>query len=206
MDMRISSSRTLHRATMLRLYVTILAISAVCRPAAAQQTPAEQARAEIEHPRFTPAGVAFAGGMINHHAQAITMCGWAPSHGASPAVQDLCARIAVSQTDEIKYMQAWLQARHQPGMAPMLMPGMLTPEQMTALDASRGRAFDRLLLTDMIAHHEGALDMVQHLTDTEQNEDPALLTYATNVAADQAAEIARMQRLLASMPTQPASP
>jgi uncharacterized protein (DUF305 family) len=178
----------------------------------APRTPAEQARQEIEHPRFTTAGVHFASTMIGHHAQAIEIAGWAPSHDASPAVQDLCARIAVSQTDEIRFMQTWLQERHQvvppadphgyvmPGMDhPMLMPGMLTAAQLTELDAAHGARFDRLLLTDMIRHHQGAIDMVQQLMAAAPQEDPALITYATNVAADQAAEIARMQRLLATI-------
>jgi uncharacterized protein (DUF305 family) len=177
-------------------------------------TPAEQARMEIAHPRYTAAGVQFTSGMIGHHAQAIAMSDWAPSHGASPAVQSLAQRIVVSQTDEIKFMQDWLRARNQvvppadprgyvmPGMSgPMLMPGMLTPEQMTALDHSRGADFDRLFLSDMIMHHRGAIDMVQRLTATGQGdgEDDALMTYATNVAADQAAEIGRMGRMLSAV-------
>jgi uncharacterized protein (DUF305 family) len=177
-------------------------------------TPAEQARMEIAHPRYTAAGVQFTSGMIGHHAQAIAMSEWAPSHGASPAVQSLAQRIIVSQTDEIKFMQDWLRAREQvvppadprgyvmPGMAgPMLMPGMLTPEQMAALDQARGAEFDRLFLGDMIMHHRGAVEMVHQLMATGQGEgeDDALLTYATNVAADQAAEIGRMGRMLSAM-------
>jgi uncharacterized protein (DUF305 family) len=177
-------------------------------------TPAEQARAEIAHPRYTAAGVQFTSGMIGHHAQAILMSQWAPTHGASPAIQSLADRIIVSQTDEIKFMQDWLRARKQvvppsdprgyvmPGMTgPMLMPGMLTPEQMAALDRSRGAEFDRLFLGDMIVHHRGAIGMVQQLTSSGEGggEDDALMTYAANVAADQAAEIGRMARMLNAM-------
>jgi uncharacterized protein (DUF305 family) len=177
-------------------------------------TPAQQARDEIAHPRYTAAGVQFTSGMIGHHAQAITMSQWAASHGASPAVQSLAQRIIVSQTDEIKFMQDWLRARNQvvppadprgyvmPGMSgPMLMPGMLTPEQMAALDHARGSDFDRLFLSDMIMHHRGAVEMVQQLVDAGHGdqEDDALMAYATNVSADQAAEIGRMGRMLAGM-------
>jgi uncharacterized protein (DUF305 family) len=177
-------------------------------------TPAEQARAEIAHPRYTAAGVQFTSGMIGHHAQAILMSQWAPTHGTSPAIQSLADRIIVSQTDEIKFMQDWLRARKQvvppsdprgyvmPGMTgPMLMPGMLTPEQMAALDRSRGAEFDRLFLGDMIVHHQGAIGMVQQLTSSGEGggEDDALMTYAANVAADQAAEIGRMARMLNAM-------
>jgi len=158
-------------------------------------------------------------GMIDHHAQAIVMAGWAPSHGASPAVQALCQRIAVSQADEIKLMDDWLRARHQAVPTPdargsamsgmddrVRMPGMLTPAQMATLDAARGPAFDRLLLTDMIRHHEGAIDMVHQLRASGQAEDDALDMYATNVDADQSAEIGRMQRMLAALPPSASSP
>jgi uncharacterized protein (DUF305 family) len=150
--------------------------------------------------------------MIGHHAQALVMAAWAPSHGASPALQALAERIAVSQTDEIKFMQGWLLKRHQPvpptdprgytmpGMDhPMLMPGMLTPAQMAELDAARGAQFERLFLTDMIMHHRGAIEMVHQLTAAGQEEDDALVMYATNVEADQSAEIGRMQRMLSAM-------
>lgn len=173
-------------------------------------TPAQEAREELQHPRYTAAGVQFASGMISHHAQAIVMAGWAPTHDASPAVRDLCERIAVSQTDEIKFMQDWLRARHQPvpaadtmpgmSMPGMLMPGMLTPEQLAELDRARGPSFDRLFLTDMIQHHRGAIEMVHQLKSTGQGEDDALMIYATNVEADQSAEIGRMQRMLVSLP------
>lgn len=130
------------------------------------------------------------------------MAGWAPTHDASPGLQDFCKRIAVSQTDEIKFMQDWLRARHQPatGMSGMLMPGMLTNEQLAELDQARGPSFDRLFLTDMIQHHQGALEMVHQLKSSGQGEDNALMIYATNVEADQSAEIGRMQRMLASLP------
>jgi uncharacterized protein (DUF305 family) len=171
-------------------------------------TPAQRAELVRQHPRYTPAGVAFTSGMIRHHGQALIMAGWAPTHGANLAVRDLCQRILVSQTDEIKYMQDWLRARHldvpmadMPGMEhSTLMPGMLTPAQLAELDGARGPAFDRLFLTDMIMHHQGALAMVDTLEASSQGEDASLLTYATNVAADQSAEIGRMQRLLTSSP------
>jgi uncharacterized protein (DUF305 family) len=149
-------------------------------------------------------------GMIGHHAQAIAMAGWAESHGASAPVRTLCDRIIISQADEIKYMQGWLAERHQnvpvtdprgylmPGMDhPMLMPGMLTPEQMGQLDRAHGVEFDRLFLTDMIMHHRGALDMAHQLmTSSGAAQDPALFAYATDVQAGQSAEIGRMERML----------
>jgi uncharacterized protein (DUF305 family) len=82
----------------------------------------------------------------------------------------------------------------------MLMPGMLTAEQLAALDRARGPEFDRLFLTLMIQHHEGALTMVQKLFDTPRSGQGAeIFGYATGVDADQRAEIERMQGMLASL-------
>src|SRR5947199_5038291 len=57
---------------------------------------------------YTPADVHFVAGMIGHHAQAIQMAGWAPSHGAGPSVRGLCERIVVAQNDETVFGQRWL--------------------------------------------------------------------------------------------------
>jgi uncharacterized protein (DUF305 family) len=185
----------------------VVAVRTAAGQASAPTTPAEQARQELEHPRYTAAGVAFATDMISHHAQAIAICDWAPTHGASASVQDLCQRIAVSQTDEINYMKGWLTDRHQPvpetmaGMAMSgTMPGMLSDTQLATLDHAHGTTFDRLLLTDMIHHHQGAIAMVNQLLKNAPDEDEGLLNYAGNVAADQDAEIGLMQRRLAAMP------
>lgn len=168
-----------------------------------------------------PADVHFMSGMIGHHAQAVRMAGWAPSHGASDAVRLLCERIVVSQRDEIAVMQRWLQERHEPvpdgdpgdhpmpGMDhPMLMPGMLTPDQMDQLDRARGPAFDRLFLTFMIQHHRGALTMVRELVDAPgAARGGQLFQIASDIGADQAAEIDRMTRMLEALsPLLPRSP
>jgi uncharacterized protein (DUF305 family) len=82
----------------------------------------------------------------------------------------------------------------------MLMPGMLTAAQLAQLDSARGTEFDRLFLTDMIRHHEGALVMVQKLFDTPgAGQTPEIFGYATGVDADQRAEIERMQRMLTTI-------
>ena len=159
---------------------------------------------------YTPADVHFIAGMIGHHAQAIQMAGWAPSHGASPSVRVLCERIVVAQTDEIAFAQRWLREHGEyvppadprghimPGMdQPMLMPGMLTPEQMTQLDAARGAEFDRLFLTFMIQHHQGAITMVQQLLATPgAGQDGPVFRFASDVNADQTTEINRMTLML----------
>ncbi|HUK61996.1 MAG TPA: DUF305 domain-containing protein, partial [Dongiaceae bacterium] len=94
-------------------------LAAVPLPARAQ-SPADSAR-----PAVDPADVRFMSGMIHHHAQAILMAGWAPSHGASSSIRTLCARITISQNDEIALMQHWLTARHQPAPAVDTMHAMM---------------------------------------------------------------------------------
>ena len=176
-------------------------------------TPAQRAKADSGRPAYTAADAHFISGMIGHHAQAVVMAGWAPSHDASPSVQALCERIVVAQRDEIAFMQRWLRERHEPvppadprghvmpGMDhPMLMPGMLTPEQMAQLDSARGPAFDRLFLRFMIQHHQGAITMVQQLLGAQgAAQDGLVFRFASDVNADQTTEIDRMTRMLAAL-------
>jgi uncharacterized protein (DUF305 family) len=83
----------------------------------------------------------------------------------------------------------------------MLMPGMLTDDQMKQLDAARGPAFDRLFLTFMIQHHRGAVSMVKELLGTYgAAQDATVFKFATDVNVDQSTEIARMERMLAALP------
>ncbi|HTD83200.1 MAG TPA: DUF305 domain-containing protein, partial [Gemmatimonadaceae bacterium] len=135
--------------------------------------------------------------------------------GASPAVQRLADRIINAQQDEILTMQAWLRDRQQPvpdatatgmkmtmgGMEhEMLMPGMLTDEQMKQLDAARGPDFDRLFLTYMIQHHKGAVSMVKDLFDSYgAGQDEVVFKFASDVNVDQTTEIARMEKMLVSL-------
>ena len=78
----------------------------------------------------------------------------------------------------------------------MLMSGMLTPEHMRQLDAARDTTFDRLYLTGMIGHHEGALTMVADLFATPGSGQEAQISgLATDIDAGQRVEIARMQAI-----------
>ncbi len=171
-----------------------------------------QAHADsVRHP-YTAADVQFMQGMIGHHAQALIMAAWAPTHDASPSVQTLCLRIINSQQDEITLMQHWLADRqqmvpdgHTPGMKmmmngteqTMLMPGMLTQAQMTELDHAKGLDFDRLFLTDMIQHHRGAVSMVHDLFETQgAGQDEIVFKFASDANVDQTTEIARMEKML----------
>jgi len=185
---------------MMRSIAFVLALTASAAGASTAQT--------VKN--YTPADVHFVAGMIGHHAQAIQMAKWAPSHGASPAVRVLCERIVVAQTDEIAFAQRWLREHGEyvppadprghimQGMdQPMLMPGMLTPEQMAQLDAARGPEFDRLFLTFMIQHHQGAITMVQQLLAVPgAAQDGPIFRFASDVNADQTTEINRMTLML----------
>ncbi len=149
-----------------------------------------------------------------HHSQAVKMTDLLRVRTHSKELLELGKRISISQTDEMKYMRQWLQDRGAPvsmehnmsgmqGMAHMnmgsmpLMPGMLTPQQMMALEQAHGAAFDHLFLTGMIQHHTGALVMVKELFDTPgAGQDAVLFDFATDVDNTQRAEIDIMRRLL----------
>src|SRR5437773_9462678 len=185
---------------MMRSIAFVLALTASAAGASTAQTAKN----------YTPADVHFMAGMIGHHAQAIQMAGWAPSHGASQSIRVLCERIVVAQTDEIAMSQRWLREHGEyvppadprghimQGMdQPMLMPGMLTPQQMSQLDSARGPEFDRLFLTFMIQHHQGAITMVQQLLAVPgAAQDGPIFRFASDVNADQTTEINRMTLML----------
>jgi len=190
------------------------------------RTPAEQARADGGRMAYTAADVRFMQGMIAHHAQAVVMARWAPTHGASAAVRTLAGRIEVAQQDESAFMAHWLRQRGEPVAAPhaghdttaheppahdmashavpasgALMPGMLTAAQLAQLDAARGVEFDRLFLAFMIQHHEGALTMVRQLFSSPgAGQDVLVFRFASDVEADQTTEIDRMRLMLAALP------
>jgi uncharacterized protein (DUF305 family) len=184
---------------------------------AAELAAIAKARADSNRLVSTDADATFMTGMIGHHAQAVVMAGWAPSHGASPSIQVLCARIINAQRDEIATMQRWLADRGRPvpeatggpmkmtmnGMEhEMLMPGMLTEDQMHQLDQARGPEFDRLFLTFMIQHHKGAVSMVKDLfASYGAAQDETVFKFANDVSVDQTTEIARMEKMLAALPS-----
>ena len=164
-------------------------------------------------PPYTKADVAFMQGMIGHHAQAVTMAGYAEPNGASSEVRVLAGRIAVAQTDEIDFMVNWLQVRKQEvpaadAMAHMhhagmemggggMMPGMLSTAQMDTLAKAKGEAFDWYFLTYMIQHHRGAISMVDDLVAARfAANDDNIFKFVSDVVADQTTEIARMELLL----------
>ena len=166
-------------------------------------------------PSHTPADVQFMQGMIIHHAQAVEMTALIESHTENKELRSLGERIGRSQSDEIKLMKRWLTARGEPISPPMpempgmdmpghqmsthqmRMPGMLTAKQMEALKKAKSKEFDRLFLTGMIQHHNGALVMVKDLFDTAgAGQNAELFNFATDVDSGQRAEIKVMQTML----------
>ena len=206
----------------------LLIAAAVCgsaTPAAAQRAHPDsvvyssaaaiaKARADSARYPYTTADIHFMSGMIAHHSQAIVMSGLVPSRGVTSSVRTLAERIINAQQDEIVTMQTWLRDRQQPvpeasakgmkmvmnGMEhEMLMPGMLTADQMTQLERAMGAEFDRLFLMFMIQHHRGATSMVNDLFGSYgAGQDELVFKFASDVNVDQSTEIARMERMLAT--------
>jgi uncharacterized protein (DUF305 family) len=159
----------------------------------------------------TDADVSFMQGMIHHHAQAVEMVDLLRTRGQSRELKAFGERISISQTDEIKFMKDWLEERGKPttmqhthmagmnhaNMEMPLMPGMLTPEQMATLAKARGAEFDRLFLTGMIQHHNGALIMVDDLFKTPgAGQDSVLYDFSNDIDNTQRAEIEIMRGML----------
>jgi uncharacterized protein (DUF305 family) len=208
-----------HASAIIAVGLGVVA-AAACRTATTAQKPpivqpgapgqpskvvAAAAAADLSHVGYTEADVQFMQGMISHHAQAVDMVALIPSRTRRDDMRLLGHRIDVSQADEIKMMQHWLQVRgrdvpdvHAHHMHDArLMPGMLTPEEMERLAAATGEEFDRLFLEGMIKHHGGALTMVQDLFNTPgAGQEVEIFSFASDVDADQRMEIERMGGML----------
>ncbi|KPP81117.1 MAG: putative lipoprotein [Oceanicaulis sp. HLUCCA04] len=187
----------------------------------------EQSRA-LSQTRHTAADTRFMQHMIVHHQQAVDMVALIEGRTANPSVIAMGGRITLSQDDEMEMMRNWLLQRgeaveagdlhahhghdghaghgeHDHGAADpddiALMTGMLTPNQMRALEAADGTQFDQLFLEGMIHHHEGALLMVDELlSQPGAAEDIIMSDFTGHIVADQTAEILRMQSILAQLP------
>jgi uncharacterized protein (DUF305 family) len=192
-----------------------------------RQLTAEEA-ARIANNRYSEDDVRFMQDMIVHHCQAVEMSALVEDRTGSPGVNAIAARIDATQEDEIAFMQTWLRERgeHAPDPAAeaqamdhdgqgdhgghgahhdhSTMAGMASPEQMAALAAAEGTAFDRLFLELMIAHHNGAVEMVDHLLSQGGSAyDPVLFDFANDVRGEQQAEIRRMDAMLAELSPDP---
>ncbi len=174
---------------------------------------AEQAT-RLAQASYTPADVTFMQGMIVHHQQAVDMAKLVRDRTNTEELKTIAGRIESSQADEIAFMEGWLKERGEPVADPMMkghaehmhhmMKGMASPEALAALAAAKGTEFDRQFLTLMIAHHDGALDMVETLLDEEGTAtDPVMFQFVSDVESEQKTEIGRMDKLLATLSADP---
>ncbi|WP_308249736.1 DUF305 domain-containing protein [Sphaerisporangium fuscum] len=171
------------------------------RPGEAARTLApDEAATAVPSPTADAADVVFMQDMIVHHRQALDMSTPAATRAASEEVKRLAARIAATQEPEIQAMIRWLRGQGQRVPehhdAHHAMPGMATPEQMSALNAARGAEFDRLYLRLMIAHHMGAITMAAG--ELEKGSHTTVQELAQDISVSQTAEVNRMRRIQAA--------
>jgi uncharacterized protein (DUF305 family) len=188
---------------------------------AVRQLSAEEA-VQIAANRYSDDDVRFMQQMIWHHHQAVQMAALVEGRSGTEALVEIAGRIDASQADEIAFMQGWLRERGETAPDPMADPhamhagmsgghamhgemaGMASPEQMARLAEADGMDFDALFLELMIAHHEGAVEMVAHLLDQRGSAyDPTLFDFANDVRSEQQAEIRRMNALLSGLSQDP---
>lgn len=156
---------------------------------------------------YTQDDVTFLTDMVSHHAQALKMAELAPTRAADERVKTLAGRIAAAQGPEIDVMQAWLEQHGQPRADPEAghgdhgghgaMPGMASSQEMTRLVAAKGTTFDRLFLSLMSKHHQGALKMAE---EADGARHPVVTELLADVVVTQTVEIKRMQEVLADLP------
>ena len=163
----------------------------------------------IANTGFTKDDTVFMNHMIVHHEQALTLSRLAPNRTNTQEILDLAGRIDVSQEDEISFMQGWLEERNievhaHMSMHHMKMMGMASDQDIAKLSSSKGMEFDELFLRLMIAHHEGALDMVKELKRQPGSAyDPLMFEFVSDLSNDQGVEIERMNTLLTGLSKDP---
>jgi uncharacterized protein (DUF305 family) len=162
---------------------------------------------------YSEADVRFMADMIPHHHQALVMSALVAERTGRNEMTELAERISASQEDEIAFMQNWLRERGEDVPDPSAhhamhmaheMAGMASPEEMAELEAASGPDFDRLFLTLMIDHHQGAITMVDELLETQGSaQDPVFYEFTTDIVNDQESEIERMTAMLAGFSPDP---
>ena len=196
----------------------LAALPAACaRPVTEQPVttePVAAGAASVPGRRYVDADVRFMQHMIEHHAQALAMTALVPARAADETLRLVAQRIEVSQRDEIARMRQWLLKRgeavpatggthehHSASEGRPPMPGMLSAAELARLAAASGAEFDRLFLEYMIRHHEGALVMVSELFATRgAGQELDIFRFASDVDADQRAEIQGMRRMQSRLP------
>jgi uncharacterized protein (DUF305 family) len=166
---------------------------------------------DIAGSSYVHADINFLQGMIIHHKQAILMSRFAKNRTNNKTIVDLADRIDVSQADEIDFMEAWLESKNELQSVSkdnhnlhMKMSGMASETQLKKLKSSIGTDFDRLFLQLMIAHHDGALEMVDELKKYPGSAyDPLLNEFVSDLVNDQAVEIERMNAIAVNLSDDP---
>jgi uncharacterized protein (DUF305 family) len=141
--------------------------------------------------------------MMVHHGQAVTMSALVPDRASDPRIHTIARQIDLTQDAEIAQMAGWLEMRDEEVPDPFdtegheNMPGMVSHEDMMALEASEGAEFDVLFLELMIQHHAGAIIMVEELNAAAGvYVEPNVAVMAYHFVDQQETEIKRMQRML----------
>jgi len=205
-----------HALSGLALTLTAFPIfsnSPIVQPGAPGELPRElsaEEAIEVADTRYTASDAQFMRDMIPHHQQALEMSRLAPDRTNSPELLEIAGKIEAAQGDEIAFMEQWLTSRGESidqshaHTGHHTMKGMATEAQMASLAAASGVEFDRQFLSLMIAHHEGAIDMVEALMEQPGSAyDPTLFEFTTDVSNDQSKEIELMHGLLLGLSDDP---
>ena len=191
----------------------VLSNTPIVQPGAPGELPRElsaEEAIEVADTRYTASDAGFMRDMIPHHQQALEMSRLAPDRTNSPELLEIAGKIEAAQGDEIGFMEQWLTSRGESidgshaHAGHHTMKGMATEAQMAALAGANGVEFDRQFLSLMIAHHEGAIDMVEALMEQPGSAyDPTLFEFTTDVSNDQSKEIELMHGLLLGLSDDP---
>ena len=198
---------------MKRLVALLIALTTAFAVAACSDETGDNGHNASDIPEseeFNQADVDFATNMIPHHAQALSMVDLTRGRDLSRPVQQLAEDILVAQGPEIETMVDWLNEWDQPVPETMRdhvnahdsgsmemdsdMPGMMSTEEMDALEDASAAEFENLWLEMMIEHHQGAIEMAQ--TEQADGEYPATIDLAETIESSQQDEIDVMRRLL----------
>ena len=137
--------------------------------------------------------------MIPHHEQAIVMSDLALKISKTPQILDLAKQIKTAQNPEIMQMKNWLADSgfsEDPGHSMDGMGGMLSDEDLDVLAKSSGKTFEKLFLSGMIEHHQGAIQMVNMISNSA---NPEIKKFGQSIVNTQSAEIELMNELLKTL-------
>jgi uncharacterized protein (DUF305 family) len=146
---------------------------------------------------FNDADVMFAQMMIPHHEQAVEMADLAPTRASDPEIKDLATEIKAAQDPEIQIMKGWLVEWGEPAPEGGMghdMPGVMSEQDMKKLGAAKGKEFDKLFAEQMIAHHEGAIEMAR--TELTNGSNLQAKELAKAIETTQRAEVVKLQKIL----------